>query len=258
MTIHPCGNPPLAGYDLPSPTEAGYAKAGGQEPQGFLAKKGKIKKGSRKHSGTEASASVPELQQSTKGDEMKTIQQLVLVAAMTVTMGWWTAEARGDGTNRPASTGPIPRFTIQADTNCVVDNLTGLMWAQNANLPGAIQSWTQAIAFCKSLSYGGHADWRLPHFNELMSLIDRRYTRPSLSNAAGTGKWAHNDPFKNILEFSTNSPAASGICYYWATTTTVGEPGGAWLMSMFYNAGAICPDSQTTGLGYVWPVRERK
>ena len=28
------------GYDLPSPTVAGFAKAGGREPQGFLAKKG--------------------------------------------------------------------------------------------------------------------------------------------------------------------------------------------------------------------------
>ena len=41
LGIHPCGNLLRPrGYDLPSPTEAGYAKAGGQEPQGFLAKKG--------------------------------------------------------------------------------------------------------------------------------------------------------------------------------------------------------------------------
>ena len=41
MAIHPCGNLLRPrGYDLPSPAEAGYAKAGGQEPQGFLAKKG--------------------------------------------------------------------------------------------------------------------------------------------------------------------------------------------------------------------------
>ena len=32
----PCGNLLRPrGYDLPAPTEAGYAKAGGQEPQGF-------------------------------------------------------------------------------------------------------------------------------------------------------------------------------------------------------------------------------
>ena len=33
---HPCGNLLRPrGYDLPTPTEAGYAKAGGQEPHGF-------------------------------------------------------------------------------------------------------------------------------------------------------------------------------------------------------------------------------
>ena len=37
LGIHPCGNLLRPrGYDLPSPTEAGYAKAGGQEPQGIL------------------------------------------------------------------------------------------------------------------------------------------------------------------------------------------------------------------------------
>ncbi|MFA7158462.1 MAG: hypothetical protein WC299_04095, partial [Kiritimatiellia bacterium] len=37
LGIHPCGNLLRPrGYDLPSPTEAGYAKAGGQEPQVIL------------------------------------------------------------------------------------------------------------------------------------------------------------------------------------------------------------------------------
>ena len=79
---------------------------------------------------------------------MKMMQRAMWVAVMMVAMGGWTEEVRGDGIDRPASADPIPRFTIQADTNCVVDNLTGLMWARNANLPGATQSWAQAIAFC--------------------------------------------------------------------------------------------------------------
>ena len=48
------------------------------------------------------------------GGAMK-MKLALLVAVMTVTMGWWQAQARGDETNRPAATGPIPRFTIQAD-----------------------------------------------------------------------------------------------------------------------------------------------
>ncbi len=76
----------------------------------------------------------------------------MLFAAMTVAMGFWMVDTHGDGTAQAVPTGSIPRFTIQADTNCVVDNLTGLMWARNANLPGATQSWAQAISFCKNLS----------------------------------------------------------------------------------------------------------
>lgn len=179
----------------------------------------------------------------------------IAVMALAVTIGGWGSAVRGDEIDGAEGTGPIPRFTIQADTNCVVDHRTGLMWARNANLPSAIQSWTQAVAFCESLDYGGHTDWRLPSFNELVSLIDLRYRRPSLCNTQGTGKWAPNDPFRNVQEFSRDSPALSNICYYWATTTTAGEPGGAWLVSVFYNAGSVCSEGQTTGLGYVWPVR---
>ena len=183
---------------------------------------------------------------------MKTMKLAVLVVVLTVAMGWWLAEARGDGTNRPAAAGPIPRFTIQADTNCVVDNLTGLMWARNANLPGATQSWAQAISFCKNLNYGGHSDWRLPNMNELRGLMNRNYTRPALSNTAGTAKWEEGDPFKGVKEYD------KGKSYYWVTTTSGGEPGGAWLVT-FFN-GDISRDNanETTGAGYVWPVRDVK
>ena len=52
--IHPCGNLLRPrGCDLPSPTEAGCAKAGGQEPQGFLAKKGKAARAEEKIPGAQ-------------------------------------------------------------------------------------------------------------------------------------------------------------------------------------------------------------
>ena len=102
----------------------------------------------------------------------------VMVVAMTMAMGLWMAETRSDGTTQTVPIGSIPRFTVQADTNCVVDNATGLMWARNANLPGGKQSWAQAVAFCKNLNYGGHSDWRLPNLMELCSLIDMKEKKP--------------------------------------------------------------------------------
>ena len=120
---------------------------------------------------------------------MRRMQLAVLFAVMTVTMGWWMAQMRGDGTTQTVPTGPIPRFTIQANTNCVVDNATGLMWARNANLPGAPQTWAQAVVFCKNLNYGGHSDWHLPNLMEYYGLLNKNFPRPRLSNTEGTAKF---------------------------------------------------------------------
>ena len=177
---------------------------------------------------------------------MKTMKLAIMVAAMTMAMGWWVGEARGDGTSQKVEMGPVPRFTVQADTNCVVDNLTGLMWARNANLPGATQTWAQAVAFCKNLNYGGHSDWRLPNQTEFCSLMNTNYPlRPRLSNTAGTAAWKEGDPFTGVQ-----------VCgNYWMATTTAGEPAGAWLIDF---RGIIVRenDIETTGTGCVWPVRD--
>lgn len=49
------------------------------------------------------------------------------------------------------------------------DPATGLYW-QN---PAADQlfAWNESVAFCDSLTWGGHSDWRLPTISELRSLI---------------------------------------------------------------------------------------
>ena len=52
---------------------------------------------------------------------------------------------------------PNPRFTVLDETNCILDNLTGLIWARNANLGGEL-TWSDAITFCKGLTYGGTND----------------------------------------------------------------------------------------------------
>lgn len=147
---------------------------------------------------------------------------------------------------------PTPRFTIQADnTNCVVDNLTGLMWTRHASLNGTnLLTWKEAIAFCKNLDYGGHKDWRLPQIREFYSIMNTNYTRPMLSNTEGTAKWKEGDPFKGVKEYGP------GHCYYWTTTTTAGEPAGAWLVTFF--SGGISQEGEETGKGYVWPVRDVK
>ena len=75
---------------------------------------------------------------------------------------------------------PNPRFTVLANTNMVQDNLTGLVWARNANILGGATNWSTAVTFCTNLVYGGQSGWRLPNVRELNSLVDYGRINPPL------------------------------------------------------------------------------
>lgn len=126
---------------------------------------------------------------------------------------------------------PNPRFTVQTDTNCVLDNLTGLIWARNANI-GGLMTWSAAITYCEGLTYGGYSDWRLPNRSELNSLIDASNYGPALP----TGH-----PFAHVQGYS-----------YWSSTS--------FANSTIYACHADMLDGYMyryykTFSYYVWPVR---
>jgi hypothetical protein len=90
---------------------------------------------------------------------------------------------------------------------------------------------------------GSHqTDWRLPNIRELHSLIDFGYSNPALSNAAGTAKWANNDPFTGVQ--SNNN--------YWSSTTYVLNTINALYVGL---SGGTVNVSGKTSSNYVWPVR---
>jgi hypothetical protein len=63
--------------------------------------------------------------------------------------GQTTSYAPGDdGDLEKGVTWPDPRFIASSD--CVTDNLTGLMWAKNANLPSGTKTWQQALDYVNS------------------------------------------------------------------------------------------------------------
>jgi hypothetical protein len=134
---------------------------------------------------------------------------------------------------------PNPRFTagtgVTAD--CVTDNLTGLMWTRNANLPAAQRTWLQALDDANTLVLCGFDDWRLPNRKELRSLINY-----SLANNAAT---------LNTLGFSN---VQSNL--YWSSSTYVPttDPlaANAWVASMRDGDVAFF---DKTGSHFVWPVR---
>ena len=134
---------------------------------------------------------------------------------------------------------PDPRFTDNGD-GTVTDNLTGLIWMQNANCWGQ-KIWSDAFSMVEALNSGSelcagysgeHADWRLPHIKELEALVDAGRANPSL-------------PADHLFSGVQSSN-------YWSSTTNANNTTNAWLVYLDY--GSVYSSGKSDG-HYVWPVR---
>jgi len=142
---------------------------------------------------------------------------------------------------------PNPRFTKNNDAT-VTDNLTGLIWLENANCFGT-RTWAQALTDAATVKNGicglsdGSAlgEWRLPSKKELESLVASQYFNPAVPNTAGTGQWTAGAPF-TIVQSS----------WYWSSTTYAGGTTNAWNVYLYY--GGVYTNNKTS-TSYVWPVR---
>ncbi len=127
---------------------------------------------------------------------------------------------------------PDPRFTDNGD-GTVLDNLTGMIWTKDADLPGARMPWQAALVFCNDLSLGDVGDdWRLPNINELRSLLSFENDDPALP----TGH-----PFINVYHGGPPSPytiippltnACEDCGFYWTSTTISADAFFAWNADM--------------------------
>jgi len=112
----------------------------------------------------------------------------------------------GDGKQWPTN-----RFVVNGD--CIIDNLTGLMWPKNASLlgtgymsynsaaPGSVlykinQMNTNSAAAGYHLC--GYSDWRLPNISELRSLVN--YT--AFQNGSTPAAWLNSQGFSNFKDGS--------------------------------------------------------
>ncbi|MBI5100897.1 MAG: DUF1566 domain-containing protein [Nitrospirae bacterium] len=160
-----------------------------------------------------------------------------------------TNGAGSDGVLKKGVAWPGPRFT--ASNGAVTDNLTGLVWLQDANCyalagginkaaPGSL-NWADALTWTNSLASGacglsdGSAagDWRLPNINELNSLMDASRSNPALP--AG-------HPFTGVQADN-----------YWSSTTPGAMPGNAMMFHMGY--GDVNLDADLSTPRFVLPVR---
>jgi hypothetical protein len=152
--------------------------------------------------------------------------------------GQTTSYAAGDdGDLQKGVAWPIPRFTDNGDQT-VTDNLTGLMWAKDANLASGSNDWLVAINYANSLSLGNagcgssYTDWRLPNRFELESLLDLGNYNPALPSG---------HPFLNVQNH-----------YYWTSTTYAPSSEYAWFVLM--SSGTVNYVTKPDEL-HVWPVR---
>ncbi len=171
-----------------------------------------------------------------------------------------------DGERQAEADLPSPRFTPNGD-GTVTDNLTGLMWLQDANFAGTVghdpdgvgpgeMYWQSALDFVRELNNGdfdatapgkcGHDDWHLPNVKELQSLIHFGYSAPSFSNDAGTGHWTSDD--------SGGASAFSNVeSFYWSGTSFSLSPSNAWKVSL--GDGNVSHVNKTSSECHAWPVR---
>ena len=149
-----------------------------------------------------------------------------------------------DGDLQKGVAWPNPRFTDNGDET-VTDNLTGLMWTKDANLPSGTKTWTEALDYVDGMNAGagtyGYTDWRLPNRFELESLLHLEVCNPAMPNTAGTGKWTEDDPFTNVHSY-----------YYWSSTTYADDTFYAWSVGMYHGGVSFNVKSYSS---YVWPVR---
>lgn len=151
-----------------------------------------------------------------------------------------------DGALQKGVPWPNPRFNVLTglSSNCVLDNLSGLMWVRNPD--AETRSWSNALAYCAALDgaegRGGYTDWRLPNKKELESLVDCRYAAPALPNTTGVGQLTDGDPFAGVQP--------SGV--YWSSSAYAASNGAAWALSL--SDGSVI-DQFLTNACYVWSVR---
>jgi hypothetical protein len=159
-----------------------------------------------------------------------------------------------DGDWQAGVSWPSPRFTDNGD-GTVTDNLTGLMWLQDANCintqypnfdnDGTVGdgkvTWQHALDFVAGINSGaypncgaGYTDWRLPNIIELESLIN--------AGEIDVSAWLNTQGFINV----------AGDDDYWSSTSSASYNNRAWRVGFDYsNLVAHHKLSE----GYLLPVR---
>ena len=135
------------------------------------------------------------------------------------------------------------RFTpgAGAQSECVTDNLTGLMWVKSPD--GTARTWQQGLNYVKGLNLCEYTDWRMPSIVELESLVNDGYNEQSCSGSpCGTNAaWLNKQAISNVQSGG-----------YWSGTTRACDTGYAWYINMY---DGLLDFNFKNSTYYIWPVR---
>ena len=150
-----------------------------------------------------------------------------------------------DGDIRAGVEWPNRRFKDNRD-GTITDNLTGLIWLEDANCPDATRTWEEALADVAELNNSGtmnenecinysgiFTDWRLPNIRELASLVDYEIGLDPVLPSPNPFMSFQSDP-------------------YWSSTTSV-FPNDAWFVG--FDSGAVADSDDKAHSHFVTAVR---
>ncbi len=148
--------------------------------------------------------------------------------------------AGDDGALRRGMTLGSNRFTVftGASSNCVRDNLTGLMWMRTPSTTSNF--WGTCVSACEGLGgatngLGGYDDWRMPNITELLSLSDLSQPPPTL-------------PLGHPFHLPTDR-------VYWSSTTVASPTNNAWCRNSLHGWTDGKQKWTAASKSYYWPVR---
>lgn len=117
------------------------------------------------------------------------------------------------------------------------DLSTDLFWQKE---PVKKATWKEALAYCESLDYAGHSDWRLPNKNELLSLVD--YSKIAAeAEAEEEEETEEEDEVEAISSFPGMTPDV-----FW-TSTPAPVDYYVWVLNM--QGGAVFPYGEASEVG---------
>ena len=147
-----------------------------------------------------------------------------------------------DGDIQAGVAWPSPRFNDNGD-GTITDNLTGLMWTQDAGTPtigactGGTMTWQNALNYVACLNtnnYLGHNDWRLTNSIELESVTN--------IGAINNSEWLVAQGFINLQ------------LWYRSSTTLENDTDSAWMLDMS-GERLVALGKSDSNFYYAWPVR---